>query len=126
VEGNWSSSSGAQAIEKLFAQYPEMDSIFVANDQMALSVIQAACQKKLRIPEDLGIVGFDNISESAYFCPPLTTIQIDQFGVGKIAVEEMIKILESGRQEQGLAEPKSIMLTPALVVRQSALREKGQ
>jgi LacI family transcriptional regulator len=126
VEGNWSSSSGAQAIEKLFIQYPEMDSIFVANDQMALSVIQAACQKKRRIPEDLGIVGFDNIPESAYFCPPLTTIQIDQFGVGKIAVEEMVKIIESGRQEQGFAEPKSIMLTPALVVRQSALREKNQ
>ena len=126
VEGNWSSSSGAQAIEKLFAQYPEMDSIFVANDQMALSVIQAAWQKKLKIPQDLGIVGFDNISESAYFCPPLTTIQIDQYNVGKVAVEEMIKIIESGWQEQEPAKPKSIMLTPTLVVRQSSLRQKNQ
>jgi LacI family transcriptional regulator len=123
VEGNWSSSSGALAIEKLFVQYPDMDSIFVANDQMALSVIQAACQKKLRIPEDLGIVGFDNISESAYFSPPLTTIQIDQYSVGRIAVEEMVKIIESGRQEQAFIEPKSIMLTPTLVVRQSSLHK---
>jgi LacI family transcriptional regulator len=119
VEGNWSSSSGAQAVEKLFEQYPKMDSIFVANDQMALSVIQIACQKKLRIPEDIGIVGFDNIAESAFFCPPLTTIQIDQYNVGKVAVEEMIKIIESGWQDQEPAEPKSIMLTPTLVVRQS-------
>ena len=97
-------SSGAQAVEKLFEQYPEMDSIFVANDQMALSVIQAACQKKLRIPEDIGIVGFDNIAELAFFCPPLTTIQIDQYNVGKVAVEEIVKIIESGWQEQ---EPQS-------------------
>jgi LacI family transcriptional regulator len=126
VEGNWSPASGAQAIEKLFEQYPEMDSIFVANDQMALSVIQAANQKKLRIPEDIGVVGFDNITESAYFCPPLTTIQIDQYNVGKVAVEEIVKIIESGWQEQEPADPKSIMLTPTLVVRQSSLRRNNQ
>jgi DNA-binding LacI/PurR family transcriptional regulator len=123
VEGNWSPASGAQAIEKLFEQFPEMDSIFVANDQMAVSVIQAACQKNLRIPEDLGVVGFDNIAESAFFCPPLTTIQIDQYSVGKVAVEEMIKIIESSWQGQEPTEPKSIMLTPTLVVRQSSLRQ---
>jgi len=100
-----------------------MDSIFVANDQMAVSVIQAACQKNLRIPEDLGVVGFDNIAESAFFCPPLTTIQIDQYSVGKVAVEEMIKIIESSWQGQEPTEPKSIMLTPTLVVRQSSLRQ---
>ena len=123
VEGNWSPASGAQAIEKLFEQFPQMDSIFVANDQMAVSVIQAACQKNLRIPEDLGVVGFDNIAESAFFCPPLTTIQIDQYSVGKVAVEEMIKIIESSWQGQEPTEPKSIMLTPTLVVRQSSLRQ---
>src|SRR6266511_1377781 len=82
AEGNWSSASGAQAIEKLFAQYPEMDSIFVGNDQMALGVVQVATQKGLRIPEDLGIVGFDNIPESAFFSPPLTTVQQDQYKIG--------------------------------------------
>jgi LacI family transcriptional regulator len=125
VEGNWSSASGAQAVEKLFEQYPEMDSIFVANDQMALSVLQAACQKKLQVPEDIGVVGFDNIAESAFFTPPLTTIQIDQYSVGKVAVEEMVKIIEAGWQEQEPTEPKSIMLTPTLVVRQSSLRHRN-
>jgi len=45
VEGNWSPASGAQAIEKLFEKYPGMDAVFAANDQMALSVLQAAYQK---------------------------------------------------------------------------------
>jgi len=121
VEGNWSPASGGLAIEKLFEQYPEMDGVFVANDQMALAVIQAARQKGMRIPEDLGIVGFDNIPESAFFYPPLTTIQQDQYAVGKVAVEETTQMIESGWQGLGPIEPKSIKLTPTLVVRQSSL-----
>ena len=122
VEGNWSSASGGLAIETLFKQYPDMDAVFVANDQMALAVIQAACQKGLRIPEDLGIVGFDNIPESAFFYPPLTTVQQDQYSIGKVAVEETIKMIESGWQGLAPVEPKSIKLAPTLVVRQSSLR----
>jgi DNA-binding LacI/PurR family transcriptional regulator len=124
AEGNWSSASGVQAVEKLFEQYPDMDSIFVANDQMALGVIQVMCQRGLRIPEDLGTVGFDNIPESAFFYPPLTTVQQDQHTLGKVAVEETIKIIESGWQGLEPIEPKSIMLAPTLVVRQSSVRVK--
>jgi LacI family transcriptional regulator len=103
-----------------------MDSIFVANDQMALSVLHFAGQKGLRIPEDLGIVGFDNIPESAYFSPALTTIQQDQYNIAKLAVEEVIKIIEAGWQETEQVEPKTIMLPPTLVIRQSSLRRKEQ
>lgn len=124
VEGNWSPSSGAQAIKKLTRQYPEMDAIFVANDQMALSVMQASCQNNVSIPEQMGIVGFDNIAESAYFWPPLTTIQQDQYQVGKVTVEAIIRLIESGWQGQEPEEPMSIMLTPSLVVRQSSLKPR--
>lgn len=123
TEGNWSSSSGAQAIEKLFNQYPEMDAVFVGNDQMALSVMQYACRKGLHIPGDLGVVGFDDIAESAFFWPPLTTIRQDQYNVGEVAVEEIIKIIESGWQGQELVRPNSIMLAPTLVVRKSSLKK---
>jgi DNA-binding LacI/PurR family transcriptional regulator len=124
AEGNWSSASAAQAVDKLLETYPEMDAIFVANDQMALSVLQHACQKGLRVPEDLGIVGFDNMVESAYFWPPLTTIQQDQNQIAKIAVEEVIKIIETGWKGEESSEPESIMLPPTLVVRQSSVRSK--
>ncbi len=122
VEGNWSSASSAQAVEKLFEQYPEMDSIFVANDQMALSAIQFIRQKGLRIPEDIGIVGFDNIAESAFFSPALTTIQQDQHDVANLAVTQMINIIEARWQGLEPVEPRTIMLPPTLVVRQSSLR----
>lgn len=121
AEGNWSSASGALAVEKLFAQYPDLDSIFVANDQMALSAIQFFWEKGLRIPQDIGIVGFDNIAESAFFSPALTTIQQDQYNVAKLAVAEIIRIIESGWRGQGPIDSKAIILPPTLVVRQSSL-----
>jgi DNA-binding LacI/PurR family transcriptional regulator len=122
VEGNWSSASGALAIEKLYDQFPEMDAIFVGNDQMAISVLQFFAEKRIRVPEEIGVVGFDNIAESAFFSPALTTIQQDQNNVAKVAVAEVIKIIESGWQERGPVVPKSIVLPPTLVVRQSSLR----
>ena len=118
--GNWSSQSGVQAMEMLFEKYPDLDAIFVGNDQMALGVLQVAYQKGVRIPEDLGIVGFDNLPESAFFNPPLTTVEQDQYTVGKVAVEETIKIIKSGWHGSTPIESKSIMLAPTLVVRQSA------
>ena len=124
AEGNWSSSSGAKAAERLFEQYPEMDAIFIANDQMALGALLIAHAKNLQIPEDIGMVGFDNIAESAYFLPPLTTIQQDQDEVARIAVSEIIKIIELGRQGLEPDYPQSIVLPPTLVVRESSLRVK--
>jgi DNA-binding LacI/PurR family transcriptional regulator len=99
-----------------------MDSIFVANDQMALGVLQIASQRGMRIPDDLGVVGFDNIAESAYFLPPLTTVQQDQYYIAKVAVQEIIKIIELGWQGLDSVEPQSIILPPTLVVRKSSLR----
>lgn len=124
TEGNWSSASGAQAIEKLFIQYPEMDAVFVGNDQMALGVMQVATNKGLRIPDDLGIVGFDNIPESGFFSPPLTTIQQDQYRIGKVAVEQIIQIIESSLKGLEPERSNSFILSPTLVVRQSSLRLK--
>ncbi|HTP00905.1 MAG TPA: LacI family DNA-binding transcriptional regulator [Anaerolineales bacterium] len=123
VEGNWSSASGAQSAEKLFAQYPEMDAIFVANDQMALSVLQGACRRGPRVPEDLGVVGFDDIAESAYFSPPLTTVQQDQNGLAQVAVEEITRIIQTGWQgDEASIERKAVLLAPTLVIRESSQR----
>lgn len=126
VEGNWSSASGLQAIEMLFQQYPEMDAVFAANDQMALSVMQYACRKGIRIPRELGVVGFDNLPESEFYWPPLTTVEQNQYKVGEMAVEEIIKIIEYGWDEHEPVPPKTIMLAPTLVVRQSSIKRKGQ
>jgi DNA-binding LacI/PurR family transcriptional regulator len=100
-----------------------MDAIFVGNDQMALGVMQIAARAGLRIPQELGIVGFDNIPESGFFWPPLTTVEQDQYQVARLAVEQIIKIIESRWDGSPPDGPKSSMLEPSLVVRDSSLRK---
>jgi len=122
AEGNWSPASGAEAAQKLFKQYPEMEAIFVANDQMALSVLYEAAEHGRSVPANLAVVGFDNIPEAAFFRPALTSVQQDQYNVGKVAVEEITRIIESRWQGLEPIEPKSIMLSPTLIVRRSSHR----
>jgi LacI family transcriptional regulator len=120
TEGNWSSSSGEMAFRQLLEQYPEMDAVFVGNDQMALSVMQMACRNGIAIPGQLGVVGFDGVPESAYYWPPLTTIVQDQSQLGCNVVEEIVQAIESVRDEGVLANPKTLILKPELLVRESS------
>jgi LacI family transcriptional regulator len=120
-EGNWSAASGESAIRQLLDDYPEMDGVFVANDQMALAVLQIACRRGLRIPQDLAVVGFDGIPESAFYWPPLTTVYQDLRALGRAAVRELIQIIEADRQGTADAEPKTLSLSPELVVRESTI-----
>lgn len=124
AEGNWSSSSGGRAFEALHAKFPEMDALFVANDQMSLGAIQCCSQNNIRIADDLGIIGFDNISEAPYFLPPLSTIQQDLYSLGKVAVEEIIHIIEASYKDEDILGSRSIMMSPTLIVRQSSLKKR--
>lgn len=124
ASGNWSSASGEQAMRRLLDGYPEMDAVFVANDQMALGVLQVACQKGIQVPQDLAVVGFDGIPESAYYWPPLTTVYQDQQKLGCIAVRELVQIIEASQQSKAVVEPKTILLQPELIVRESSIAPK--
>jgi LacI family transcriptional regulator len=126
TEGNWSAKSGNHAIKALMERYPEMDAIFIANDQMALGVIQFSCQSGVSIPEDLGIVGFDNIPESAYFWPPLTTVDQDQYKVGEVAVNEIIAKIENDQEGDEPHQTKPTMLNTNLIIRQSSIRSTNK
>jgi DNA-binding LacI/PurR family transcriptional regulator len=120
--GDWSSESGAKAMTKLLDQYPEMDAVFVGNDQMALGAYYVLSEKGLRVPQDIAFVGFDNVQESAYFLPPLTTVQQEQNRVGEAAVQELINLIELGWKGSDVIEPKTILIEPTLIIRQSSTR----
>lgn len=121
AEGNWSSESGETAFHQLLDQYPDMDAVFVGNDQMALSVAQVAGRRGLRIPYDLGVVGFDGIPEAAYFWPPLTTVHQDLYELGCTAVQQIVRIVEAYQQPENVYQPEIIWLKPRLIVRESSL-----
>lgn len=124
-EGNWSSSSGEIAFTELLQSYPDMDAVFVGNDQMAISVMQTCHRRGICVPQDLAVAGFDNMAESAYFWPSLSTINHDQHELGGRAVEETVKQIETNRLEKSgggleLLEPMNILLSPELIVRDSS------
>jgi LacI family transcriptional regulator len=120
VEGNWSSSSGEVAFEQLLLSYPQMDAVFVGNDQMALAVLQTASRRGLPIPKKLAVVGFDNFAESAYFWPALTTINHNHHELGCRAVQELVNQIEAGRRDEKV-EPKNILLSCELIIRDSSI-----
>ena len=120
-EGDWLSTSGERAIGRLLDTYPEMDAVFVGNDQMALSVLQMACRRGLEVPRDLAVVGFDGLPETAHYWPPLTTVYQDQQLLGRTAVKALVRMIESDEKSGNGTEPKAILLQPELIVRASSM-----
>jgi LacI family transcriptional regulator len=120
VEGNWSSRSGESVAAQLFDQYPAIDAVFVANDQMALSLIALANRLGRTVPDHLAVVGFDGIAESAYFIPPLTTVQQGLQRLGATAVQQLVSIVEAQRNPDNHHEPQAVSIEPVLIVRDSS------
>lgn len=120
AEGNWSSKSGKKAFDQLLYSFPEMDAIFVANDQMALAVLHTACEKGINIPKDLLVVGFDNIPESEFFYPSLTTVSQDLLSLGCLAVEELIYLIRAKNLKQTTSKHNYRVLQPSLIIRKSS------
>ena len=120
TEGNWSSASAEAAFTQLLESYPGMDAVFAGNDQMALSVLQMAHRRGLCVPQDLAVIGFDNMAESAYFWPALSTINHSLYELGCRAVQETVEQIEAVRRDERL-EPQNILLSPDLIVRESSV-----
>jgi LacI family transcriptional regulator len=121
VTGDWNAASGEVGLTTLLTQNPALEAVFVSNDQMALGALQAARRHGLRVPEDLGVVGFDDLPESAYFYPPLTTVRQNTLALGALAVEVLCARIEAQRQGETFG-PGISWVKPRLVVRQSSVR----
>jgi DNA-binding LacI/PurR family transcriptional regulator len=119
VVGDWWAASGDVGLHTLYARSPKIEAVFACNDQMALGAMQAARRLGLRIPDDLAIVGFDDIPEAAYFYPSLTTIQQDVKALGALAVEQMSKLIRARHDGEDF-NPDISWIAPGLIVRQSS------
>ena len=105
VPGTWSSASGEVAFEQLLALAPDLDGIFVANDQMALGVLHVAHARGIAIPDDIAVVGFDGLDEAAQFTPTLTTVVQPLRELGELAVREVLGDRERGARPGDGPEP---------------------
>jgi LacI family transcriptional regulator len=119
VIGDWSAASGEIGMQHLLERFPNLGAVFASNDQMALGAMQAARETGRSVPQDLAIVGFDDIPEAEYFYPPLTTVRQDLRKVGTYAVQLVHKIFEAQKSEEHI-EPEVIWVQPELIVRDSS------
>ncbi|MFD9356993.1 LacI family DNA-binding transcriptional regulator [Streptomyces sp. NPDC060031] len=95
--GDWSARAGYQAGLRLAADLA-VTAVFCANDHMALGLLRALHEAGRDIPGDISVVGFDDISEAAYFAPPLTTVRQDFGELGRRALELLVdEVTRSGR-----------------------------
>ncbi|WP_394554943.1 LacI family DNA-binding transcriptional regulator [Agromyces sp. MMS24-JH15] len=105
LPGDWSSRSGYQAIMSL-PTLPHATAYVAANDQTALGVMLALKERGVRIPEDVSVVGIDDIGDAAYFDPPLTTLHLEFEAQGQASVLELIATIEGApRTFDPIAQP---------------------
>jgi DNA-binding LacI/PurR family transcriptional regulator len=115
MEGDWTARSGYLATRRLLENSAPGEgptAIFTANDQMALGAYRALHEAGLRVPDDVSVVGFDDIEEAAEFSPPLTTIAQDWDLLGR-------EVLRVANESLAGAEPQEILIPTRLVVRES-------
>lgn len=117
--GDWSPISGEEGLRRLLKDNPDLDAVFASNDQMALGALRLAHRLGRRVPDDLAVVGFDNMPESAFFTPALSTVQNDLIALGRLAVSELHRVVTARRENRALDAPSAIMIQPTLVVRES-------
>lgn len=110
VRGDWTSRSGYER----GAAFAAASAVFVANDQMALGLLRALADAGRRVPEDVAVVGFDDIVDAAEYRPPLTTVRQDFDVLGARAVEVLVRMIETGEAASAQA------IGATLVVRDSA------
>ncbi|HEY8721917.1 LacI family DNA-binding transcriptional regulator [Pengzhenrongella sp.] len=112
--GNWDAKSGYECGQRI-ALDREITAVFCGNDQMALGVNRALYERGLTVPGDVSVVGFDNIPESEYFWPPLTTVSQDFHLIGERLVDLLVRQI---RDEAVLTDSRTL-LPVQLVVRAS-------
>lgn len=114
VESDFECEGGYQAFEKLYQRGKLPSALFVSNDMMAMGVIQAASQRGLRVPDDLSLIGYDDVHIAKFMTPALTTIHQPKYRLGKAAVDTLLYRLENPD-----TTAQVVQLEPTLVVRNS-------
>ena len=112
VEGDFTDLSGYTGVQRLLPYHP--DAIFTASDAMASGALRALIEAGVRVPQDISLVGFDDIPFSSRTIPPLTTIRQPIQRVGSLAAETLIQIIDHPE-----TQPRQVILPTELIVRGS-------
>jgi LacI family transcriptional regulator len=92
IEGNLRIDGGVSALQKIMAMPNRPTAVFTANDLMALGMIWSAAGKGIQIPEDLSVIGLDDISLAGDIHPPLTTVSLPRYEIGRLAMNMLLEV----------------------------------
>lgn len=121
IRNSLSAADGLKAAEHLLNLNNPPDGIFCANDTSAVSIIQAARKRGIRIPDELAIIGFNNDPISQIIDPPLSTISQPAEDMGIIAARQVLK--QKNRKNE-IITSETVVLKTEIIVRESSLRQK--
>jgi DNA-binding LacI/PurR family transcriptional regulator len=115
VYGDWHrpEESGAEAAEQLLERAPDLDAIFANSDLLAIGAMDGLRRRGRRVPEDVGVVGYDDVAVARYASPPLTTIRQNGPLAGRLLANNLVQRLETG-------VITNVSIPAELVVRESA------
>jgi len=116
--GLWHRATGAEAMSELLESGVDVDGVFCFNDTLALGAMHALLRRGIRIPDDIAIIGFDNIEDAAYSMPPLTSVEPGRDQIAETAVELLAGqiMAKGGRQEH-----RQVVADFEIVVRESTV-----
>ncbi|MFP3989573.1 LacI family DNA-binding transcriptional regulator [Streptomyces sp. E11-3] len=116
-QGDFTAQSGARAMAELLDRRPDLDGVFASNDLMASGALRTLRERGLRVPDDVALVGFDDVGSVAETSePPLTTVRQDIEGMGRLMVRLLMRLLN----DSGGDAPASVITPTTLVRRASA------
>jgi LacI family repressor for deo operon, udp, cdd, tsx, nupC, and nupG len=113
-EGDWSIESGYEMAAKMLTLGQRPTAIFASNDDMAFGVIKCVKDRGLRVPQDVSVVGFDNISMASILEPSLTTVSQPRYEIGAKAMELLLQLIKGEQVTQ-----RQYTLQSKLVIRES-------
>ncbi len=116
--GNFTEDSGYKACQQLLKTEPRPTAIFAANDAMAIGAIEAVRDSGLKVPDDIAIVGFDDISTSQYITPALTTVRVPLYKMGQLVGKTLLQKINSDSTEQ-LSVAERIVIPLEIIIRES-------
>jgi LacI family transcriptional regulator len=114
-EGDFTEDSGYRGAKALLVDGVHPDGIFAANDMMAVGCLLALREAGIKVPEDMAVIGFDDIPIARFTSPPLTTLRVGIFDLGRRGLEMLVAALEAG----GARSNEGIIVAPELVLRES-------
>jgi LacI family transcriptional regulator len=117
VPGQFHEESGRLAMEQLLLGRHRFSAVLAANDQMAFGAALALHQRGMQVPQDVSLVGFDDLAPSTYTLPPLTTVHQPGYELGRLAAAAMLQLLAGSK-------PTIEMPPPRLVARESTARPR--